>query len=557
MVFRFARVELDEEAYELRCDGVPQRVEPKVLDLLLYMVRHRDRLVTKNELLDHVWPGTVVAESALTRAMSLARAAVGDTGRGQAIIETVSGKGYRFRGLLAEPSPEPAATPPNVRRATRKRVVYAIGGLLLILPLVTWLTWPALLGLYMDAAGLADPPRNPPLPDRPSIAVLPFVDLGPDGNQAYLAEGISDELTADLGRLRELFVISRSSAFTYRGGAVDVKRVGRELGVQYVVDGSLRAVDGQAVVTTQLIDASNGFQLWSGRYEREVGAVLELQSEISAAILSAIGVRIGEAEVERARRMRRSDAGVYATYVVAQTHWFRFTRADNARAESLLNEVLAIEPDDAHSHALMASTHLAAYVLGWDPRPERLQRGRAAALRAIELDPFAARGYASLAIASLWMDRREEALVAARRAVEVGPNSDLCHGVRAMALAADGSVGAAIDSLNRALRLNPRAPSLYWMLLGYMYEAAGDGGRAAATWEQVRVANPDMIPPRLELLRYYDNEARGEQASTMAAEMLRINPALTADVALTLDRRHTDPADAARLRAQLGRAGIP
>jgi TolB-like protein len=340
----------------------------------------------------------------------------------------------------------------------------------------------------MDVAGLSEAPRNPGLPDRPSIAVLPFVDLGPEGREAYLAEGIADELTIDLGRLRELFVISRSSAFTYRGSAVDVKRVGRELGVRYVVEGGLRAVDDQVVVTAQLVDASSGFQLWSGRYERPKGTVIELQREIAAHILNAIGVRIGEAEVERARRGPAVHASAYPAYVRAQASWFRFTRADNAEAEGLVRQALSIEPDDSRSHALLASIHLAAYVLGWDPSTERLQGGRAAARRAIELDPFSARGYASLAIADLWTDRREEALEAARRAVEVGPNSDLCYGVRAMAFAANGSVGEAIDALNRALRLNPRSPSLYWMLLGYMYETAGKGER---DWRQRRLRRCD------------------------------------------------------------------
>lgn len=252
MVLRFGQVELDEDAYELRRDGVVQHVEPKVLDLLLYLAHHRERLVTKDELLDRVWPGVVVAESALTRAMSLARAAVGDTARGQTVIETVSGRGYRFRAPVEAGAARPAEPTSLVRPRLRRRLVYVAAGLLALL-VAGWMTWPAAMGLYMDLAGLADPPEIPPLPEQPSVAVLPFADFSPDARHAYLADGIADELTAGLGRFREIFVIARSSAFMYRGPEVDAKRVGRELGVRYVVEGSVRASDVRAVVTAQLV----------------------------------------------------------------------------------------------------------------------------------------------------------------------------------------------------------------------------------------------------------------------------------------------------------------
>jgi adenylate cyclase len=510
--------------------------------------------VTKAELLDNVWAGVVVAESALTRAVSLARAALGDSGRGQSVIETVSGRGYRFRATVEAGPPASGRHPTPVGAGHWRQVGAAVGSGLAALVLLAWLTWPAPLGGYLRLAGLGRPPAEPALPEEPSIAVLPFAVLGPEVQSAHLADGIADELIAGLGRHRDLFVIARSSAFAYRGTSPDVRRVGRELGVRYVVDGSLRASGAQAVVVAQLADARTGFQLWSGRYERAIGHVLDLQAEVSSEILQALGLRIADAEVERVGRESGASDDAYAAYVRARMHWYRMTQEDNHRAEVLLARVLTTRPHDPPAEALLASTDLAAYGFGWDPTPERLERGRAAAVRALDGDPFSSRAHAALAAANLWQGRRAEALAAARRAVELGPNSDLCFGVQATVLAADGAIGAAVRSLNRALRLNPRNPAPYWMLLGYLYQAGGDDAQAVATWEEMR-AGSDLIPPRLALLGHYDDAGVREKAASLAREILAINPAFTAAMGASLAPRG-DPRDAALLVDQLQRAGI-
>jgi adenylate cyclase len=245
-------------------------------------------------------------------------------------------------------------------------------------------------------------------------------------------------------------------------------------------------------------------------------------------------------------------------YLLALRRWYRFTREDNRQAQRLLERARVIRPDDPRVHALLASTHVTAFAFGWEATLDRLRQGRSSALRAIDLDPFSARAHASLAAANLWMGRDEEALATAQRAVELGPNSDLCLGVRAVVLAAGGRLREAIRSLGRALRLNPRYPSLYWTLLGHLHQAAGRQERAVAIWERVREASPDMIPPRLALIAHYDADGRHEEASTLAREILQINPALTADSAARLDpRSRSNPTALASLRARWRRAGIP
>ena len=555
MILRFGPFELDEEVFELRRDGVAIHVEPKVLDVLLYLVRHRDRLVSKQELLEQVWPDAVVAESALTRAMSLARSVIGDTARGQGAIETVAGRGYRFRA-------EVAAEAPSKRGVSRARLGRSLavpaGAVLLLLAAAGWLTWPAPLGVHMDLAGLRDPRRNPSLPDRPSVVVLPFTDLSPHAPREYLADGITEDVTTGLAKFRDFFVIARNSAFSYKGKPTDIDQVARELGVRYVVEGSTRATDERILVTAQLIDAATGFHVWSARYDRKVDNVLDLQTDISTEILEALGVQIEAAELERLGDQATVPPGAYAALVQGRAFWRRFTRADHERARELFERALTLEPDYASAYAYLATIHVAAYGLGWDPVPQRLEQGSLLVRRAMELDPADPLAHSALAGILLWTGRAEEVVVAAaKRAVDLRPTGDSTYGMLAMALAAEGRPREAIDALNGALRLNPRHPSPYWMLLGYLQAAAGRLETAVEVWERVRTSNADLIPPRVELIGYYGERDRYAEARALAEEILRVNPAFSAEVALRLDRRRTDPRAALRLREQLQRAGLP
>ncbi len=505
MIFRFgerSEYELDEEAYELRRDGARVALEPKVLDLLLALVSARDRLVTKQELFERVWPGTLVVESALTRAMSLARVAIGDSGQRQALIETVSGRGYRWRASVslaserrALPAVEPAPAPARLRRVAL--VAAALAASLLALG---WLVWPAPLGIVLELAGLAPPPSQPPFPEEPSIVVLPFEDLSsaPPGS-GVLADGLVDDLTNGLGRFSGLLVIARSSAFTYRGRPVDLRQIGTELGVRYALE---------------------------------------------------------DAELARVSRRADAELGAYHALLRAREHWYRFTRADNARARELLLQALERQPDYAYALAMLASNQLAAFALGWDPDPVRVEQAVELAERAMALDAFEPVAFTTLAGARLLQGRPGDAVAAARRAVELGPNSDLCYGVQAMSLAADGRIFEAIRSLERAMRINPREPGLYWMLLGEMQAAGGRIDAALATWETLRARNPDAIPPRIRLAAHFAG-SDGARAHDIVREILAINPAFTAEHALRIDPTRRDPRRAASLQAELRAAGLP
>jgi TolB-like protein/DNA-binding winged helix-turn-helix (wHTH) protein len=563
VIFRFDGYELDSARYELRRAGAPVALEPKVLDVLLHLVRQRERLVTKEELLREVWPGVHVSESTLTRAVSLARAALGESAAEPRAIETVPGRGYRWKAPIevVEPAPAtplaprpPAGTAqPGSRR--RRRVVLALASAT-ALALALALAWPHPLGWLLALTGSALPPGRPALPAEPSVVVLPLRNLSPGAAHPHLAEGITEDLTSTLGRFPGLFVIARSSAYTYAGRSVPIETIGRELGVRYAVEGSVRA-DGHAlVVTSQLVDAGSGVQVWADRFELPVEQAGQVQGQLAEQIVAALGVRIAEAELDRVTGRASEDFGSYELFVQARAGFYAYTREAHARAGELLERALALDPAYAPAVGYQAGLELAPYFLGWDVAPERIPRARALARRALELDPFAPLPHTTLAMTYIADGRPAEAVEEVHRAVELGPSSDVCYGVQAAALAYAGQPLEALRSLDRALRLNPRHPELYWLMAGLLQAQAGRRDVGLALLERVREANREMVPPRLALISLYVEDRELARAGELGREILGINPALDAEGAARIFPFARPGASAARALAAFRAAGL-
>jgi TolB-like protein len=244
--YLFEDFALDTERRELRRGDVPVAVEPLVFDLLAYVVENRQRVVTRDDLIAHVWDGRIVSESALARCINGARSAIGDSGETQRLIKTLPRKGVRFVGSLREEQGTAATT---------------------------------ITAAKESFAALA-------LPDRPSIAVLPFDNLSGDKGQDYFCDGITEDIITELSRFSELFVIARNSSFQYKGRAVDVRQVGRDLGVRYVLEGSIRREAGRVRISAQLADAVTGAHRWAERYDRQIEDVFALQDEVARTIVA-------------------------------------------------------------------------------------------------------------------------------------------------------------------------------------------------------------------------------------------------------------------------------
>jgi TolB-like protein/cytochrome c-type biogenesis protein CcmH/NrfG len=434
--YLFEDYALDTDRRELRRGTALIAVEPQVFDLLVHLIRHRDRVASKHDLLDAVWHGRIVSESALFNRINAARSAIGDTGGQQRLIKTLPRKGIRFVG--------------NVREDETQ-----------------------LVGILARGED-----RHPPLPDRPSIAVLPFANISDDPDQEHFADGMSEDLITGLARIRWLFVIARNSAFVYKGRAVDVKQVSRELGVRYVLEGSVRRAGKQLRISAQLIDAITGGHHWADRYDRELGDIFAVQDEITRSVAAAIEPHLLAAEGIRALSRSAGDLGAWELVARAQTHVWRLTRADYETAIDALKGAVEAHPDYAPARGLLGFCVVFAAHMGWIDRDKGLDPGRQHAIRAIALDELDPWGHIALGYWAMMERRTEESIAAFRRAVKLNPNNAAAHSHLSRGLAFAGQDREAIEHGEDAIRLSPLDPEMA-LFLGAIAVAHYAAGRFA------------------------------------------------------------------------------
>ena len=317
-----------------------------------------------------------------------------------------------------------------------------------------------------------------PLPDRPSIAVLPFANMSGDPDQEYFADGISEDLITGLSHIRWLFVIARNSSFVYKHRAVDVKQVSNELGVRYVLEGSVRRAGKRLRISAQLIDAITGGHHWAERYDRELGDIFAVQDEITRSVAAAIEPHLLAAEGVRALSRSASDLGAWELVARAQTHFWRLTRRDYETAINVLNRAVKAFPEYGPARSLLGFCLAFAAHMGWIDRDQGLVAGRQHALRAIALDDRDPWGHISLGYWAMMERRTEESIAAFHRAVTLNPNSAAAHSHLSRGLAFAGRDHEAILHGEDAIRLSPLDPEMA-LFLGAIAVAHYTAGRYA------------------------------------------------------------------------------
>ena len=417
MEFLFSDHRLDTDRRELRRGSEAIAVEPQVFDLLVYLVENRDRVVSKDDLIASVWGGRIVSDSTLTSRINAARKAVGDSGKDQKLIRTIARKGFRFVGDVRRPTGgEPAhAEPPDEGHEPSR---------------------PAL-----------------PLPDRPAIAVLPFTNMSDDPAQEYFSDGISEDIITALSKLRWFFVIARNSSFIYKGKAVHLKQVAEELGVGYVVEGSVRKVGDRVRITAQLNDVATGSHIWAERYDRDLADVFAVQDEITEAIVAAIEPQLYAAENFRARRKPPDSMDAWDLVMRALSHYWRVTRQDNVVAQALLEKATAIDPNYGQALGVLATSHTFSAHMGWEDMATVApiaERAAAAAILADSEDPWA---HCALGCVYLFARRFDDSLAEFELALRLNPNFSLAQGYYGLALAYCGRWQEAVAAAQRALLL--------------------------------------------------------------------------------------------------------
>ena len=438
MQFCFADHTLDTERRELYRGSEPIAVEPQVFDLLIYLLENRHRVVSKDDLIASVWGGRIVSDSTLTSCINAARKAVGDSGEDQKLIRTIARKGLRFVG---EVRTQPTGTEPA------------------------------------DASGL--PPDQPhersrpalPLPDRPAIAVLPFINMSGDPEQEYFSDGISEDIITALSKLRWFFVIARNSSFIYKGKAVHMKQVAEELGVGYVVEGSVRKSGDRVRITAQLNDVATGSHIWAEHYDRGVADVFAVQDEITEAIVAAIEPQLYAAENFRAKRKPPDSMDAWDLVMRALSHYWRVTRQDNVVAQALLEKAISIDPNYGQALGVLATSHTFSAHMGWEDMTVSAPIAERAALAAIRSDGEDPWAHHALGCVYLFTRHFDDSLAEFDLALRLNPNFSLAQGYFGLALAYCGRWQEADQAARRAIRLSPRDPfsAVYYGIAAYAH----------------------------------------------------------------------------------------
>lgn len=519
MRYLFEEYAFDTDRRELHRGADVVAVTPQVFDLLDYLIRNRERVVSKDDLINVIWNGRSVSDAALTTRLNAARSAIGDSGDEQRLIRTLPRKGVRFVGQVRE-AQGPAG---NLE---------------------------------------GEPKRALPLPDKPSIAILPFTNLSSDPEQDYFADGMVEEIITALSHFRQLFVIARNSSFTYKGRPVDVKQVGRELGVRYVLEGSVRKSANRVRITGQLVDTATGAHLWADRFDGGLGDIFDLQDQVTESVVGAIAPAVEKAEIERAKRKPTDSLDAYALYLRGLDRFYQYgSRQVNDEALRLFNSAIELDPDFASAYGGAASCHVTAKINGWiSDTANEIAEVKGLAQRAVELGrddaiALAASGYA---LAYVVRDLEVGAALIDRALVL---NSNLAEAWSFGGWVKNflGEPETALERFARAVRLSPLDPRVTAMRTGtgFSHFLLGRYDEAASWAAMALQDNPDYQGGLRIAAASNAMAGRLDEAHKAMARLRQLNPALrisNLEEVLSPFRRAED---LLRYEEGLRRAGLP
>ena len=492
MAFVFEDFVLDGDRRELLRGGNVVAVEPKVFDLLVHLVANRQRVIAKDDLIDAVWNGRIVSDSALATAVNAARVALGDSGEAQRLIRTLPRKGFRFVGEVRDEQ--------------------------------------EIAGKTTTDGSPASPKANLALPDRPSLAVLPFTNIGSDPEQDYFADGIVEEMITALSRMRSLFVIARNSSFTFKGRSVDVKEVGRELGVRYVLEGSVRKAARRLRISAQLVDATTGMNLWADRFEGGLDDVFELQDQVTASVIAAISPQLERAEISRAKRKPTESLDAYDIYLHGMASFHQWTREATDAALRDFYRAIELGPDLAAAYAMAAMAYSRRRGQNWfaDREKEEAEVRRLARQAAkLGADDAVLLGFSGYAIAH-GAGELDEGAEIIDRAIHLSPNV-------ASALLASGWVKVwlgeaelAIEHLDRAMRLSPLDPFMHMMQIAtsHAHFYAGRYAESASWADKALRERPKTVPALRIAAASLAMAGRERDAKNAISRLLQVDPML-------------------------------
>ena len=549
----FEDFELDPSAYRLSRAGNVVRLERIPLELLFLLVDRRGQIVTREEILERIWGKGVFidSENAINTAVRKVRRALDDDAESPRFIVTIPGKGYRFVAPVAVPNGDlkpvpvpngevtvngktalplngqsavfPPAQPVSEERQHGRRR-YGMAGLLAAVGLAiiagTIVAVPHLSPRAPQPAVSKSSAELPPqLPDKPSIAVLPFTNLSADSEQEYFSDGITDELITDLSRLPHLFVIARSSSFAYKGKNEPVQQVGRQLGVNYLLEGSVRKLGGRLRIHVQLVDATGGNQVWAHRYDKQLGDVFAIQDEIVQSVVATLGVQFTALRKGIVIPQHTNNLEAYDYYLRGFEQLF--ITNSYLQAIEMFEKAVAADPGYSDAYVELALANQIEYFWQFAGDPDTPEKSETLARKAIELDESNADAYAILAVALAFENRPAEAIATARRAIALDGNNPYAlitlSGIFNMVKQPE----KALEFAQRTMVLMPNHPDNIFFEVGFAYNQMG---RYREALEALKQSNPNIAWVHLGLIYSYMELGNQREAEMESHEVMRIAP---------------------------------
>ena len=362
------------------------------------------------------------------------------------------------------------------------------------------------------------------LPDRPSIAILPFVNMSGDPQQDYLSDGITEQLITDLSKISGLFVIASNSVFTYKGKPVKVEQVGQELGVRYVLEGSVQKAGDRLRITAQLIDAVSGYHIWAERYDRDMKDIFLLQDEVTEKIIATLRVKVEKAEIERVLRKPTENLKAYDYALRGRAYMHEMTKEQNARAQEMFRVAIDLDPRYAGAYAGLGWVYFQDWIHLWNPDPKSLDTAIELAQKAVAMDPSLPSAYRLLGECHSWKRQYTEAIGEIETAIALDPNDAENYAVLSIALVWVGRPEEAVAQMEKAMRLNPYYPVMYLFGLGLAQFSLQKQEEAIVSLRKVLMRAPDFLWAHGLLAVIYAGADRMEEARAEISEVLRIDP---------------------------------
>jgi len=520
MQFRFDRFELDTDTFELRADGAVRHVEPLVFDLLCFLTQNPGRVVSRGEIIEHVWDGRIVSDGTISSCIKSARKALGDSGDSQSYIRTIRGRGVQF---VADVKTDAADV--SDRRGERD-------------------TGPE------PTVSTAAPAELLTSLDMPVLAVLPFNNLSAEVDE-YFADGLTEDIITNLSRFRDLLVIARTTTFQFKGQPVNLPSLCAELNAGYVVEGSVRRAAGRVRITAQLIDGATGHHLWADSYDREMEDIFAVQDEVTRTIAATLGVKVQGAALQRAMKKSPNELDAYDCVLRARRYTTMLSADLHAEARDLLESAVARDPTYAEAHALLANVYLAEHRFDANPRPDPISRALAMAQKATELDPQNAYARCWLSIVHFFRHENDKFEAEAQLALSLNPNdpetlADIGHYLAFM-----GEFERGVELSRRAMALNPLHPGWYhFSFARYHY----DRDEYAETLKVVeRISMPHFYWTHM-LNAAAQGQLGDDQAAESLSEVYNLKPDFSA--VAELNKWNAAPDDLEHLLEGLRKAGL-